>query len=292
MKKNTEPKSLTGEEQVVVSVVCNTYNHERYIRKALDGFVMQNTNFKYEVLVHDDASTDSTAEIIREYERMYPEIIKPIYQTINQYSQGIAPGNFQFPRVKGKYIALCEGDDYWIDPCKLQKQFDAMEENPDVDICAHAAEEIDATTGKIIKYIAPCDETCIIPTKDVIQGGGGFVATNSLFYRTNINNNMPEFRKYLPLDYTTQVHGSMRGGMLYLSDCMSVYQFMTINSWTVRVKKSKASHIAHYKRLEKMYFLLNRDTNNVYRLALVKRIIRNRIRILKCWIQNVIDMKR
>jgi len=97
---------------------------------------MQETNFPIEILIHDDASTDGTADIIREYEQKYPEIIKPIYQTENQYSKGIKISQtFNWSRAKGKYIAICEGDDYWIDPYKLQKQVDFLENNPDYGLC-------------------------------------------------------------------------------------------------------------------------------------------------------------
>lgn len=117
----------------LVSICCITYNHAPYIRQCLDGFVMQKTNFTFEVLVHDDASTDDTADIIREYEARYPGIIKPIYQTENQYSQGVNVNRtYNYPRAHGKYIALCEGDDYWIDPLKLQKQVDMLEANENV----------------------------------------------------------------------------------------------------------------------------------------------------------------
>ena len=117
---------------VLVSICCITYNQEAYIRDALEGFVKQKTNFRYEVLIHDDASTDRTAEIIREYEEKYPDLIKPILQTVNQYSLGLTnvSGTWNFPRaVKNgsKYIAMCEGDDYWIDEHKLQRQVDYLE---------------------------------------------------------------------------------------------------------------------------------------------------------------------
>lgn len=116
---------------IVVSISCLTYNHVKYIRQCLDGFLMQQCNFKYEVLIHDDASTDGTIEIIKEYQEMYPDIIKPIIQTENQYSKGIRGMNikYNFPRAKGKYIALCEGDDFWTDSLKLQKQVDFLEAN-------------------------------------------------------------------------------------------------------------------------------------------------------------------
>lgn len=118
-------------DKPLVSINCITYNHEKYISDALDGFLIQKTDFPFEILVHDDASTDETADIIREYEKRYPNTIKPIYQTVNQHSQGVKPSHkFNFPRTQGKYIACCEGDDYWTDPYKLQKQIDLLEVNP------------------------------------------------------------------------------------------------------------------------------------------------------------------
>ena len=122
---------------IVVTILTLAYNHKPYIRQCLDGIVMQRTNFKFELLIHDDASTDGTADIIREYESKYPNIIKPIYQKDNQYSKEIPIGvTYLYPRAKGKYIALCEGDDYWIDPLKLQKQVDFLEANPEFVMCS------------------------------------------------------------------------------------------------------------------------------------------------------------
>ena len=115
-------------DKPLVSISCIAYNHESYIRQCLDGFLMQKTTFSFEILIHDDASTDNTTDIIREYERKYPDIIKPIYQKENQYSKGIPiSATFNWPRAKGKYIAMCEGDDYGTDPLKLQKQVDFLE---------------------------------------------------------------------------------------------------------------------------------------------------------------------
>ena len=129
---------MEEQEEIMVSISCSTYNHEKFIAEAIEGFLMQETNFKYEILIHDDASTDKTAEIIRSYEQKYPFLIKPIYQSINQYSRGIKPGPaYNYSRAKGKYISVCEGDDYWTDPNKLQIQFDCLENNPDVVCCCH-----------------------------------------------------------------------------------------------------------------------------------------------------------
>lgn len=124
--------------QPLVSICCTAYNHEKFIRDAIEGFLIQHTNFDFEIIIHDDASTDDTAEIIKEYEKKYPELFVTIFQKENQYSQGIKPwSNFVFPKARGKYIALCEGDDYWTDPLKLQKQVDFLEENKDFAACFH-----------------------------------------------------------------------------------------------------------------------------------------------------------
>jgi glycosyltransferase involved in cell wall biosynthesis len=112
----------------LVSIFCTSYNHGHYIASAIESFLNQITDFPIEILIHDDASTDLTPEIIRDYERRYPTIINPIYQKINQHSRGIKiNAEINYSRSKGKYVAICEGDDYWTDPYKLQLQVDHME---------------------------------------------------------------------------------------------------------------------------------------------------------------------
>lgn len=116
----------------LVSIWCLAYNHEKYIRDCLDGFVMQKTNFKFEAIIHDDASTDNTARIIQEYADKYPDIIKPIFEKENQYSKHDGSLNrIMKEHMRGRYVALCEGDDYWIDSYKLQRQVDFLETNPE-----------------------------------------------------------------------------------------------------------------------------------------------------------------
>ncbi|HUZ60767.1 MAG TPA: glycosyltransferase [Hanamia sp.] len=125
----------------LVSIVCTTYNHQSYIKDALEGFVMQQTNFSFEIIVHDDASTDNTASIVKEYEEKFPELFVNIYQTVNQFSLKEVNiwTEITFPIARGKYIALCEGDDYWTDPLKLQKQVDFLERNKEYSMVCHDA---------------------------------------------------------------------------------------------------------------------------------------------------------
>ena len=132
--ENTENNKLP----LIVTIQCLVYNHESFLRQCLDGFVMQKTSFRFEVIVHDDASTDGSAAIIREYADKYPEIIKPIFETENLYSK--RDGSLRrvmYRNTRGKYVAICEGDDYWTDPYKLQKQVDFLESHPDYVMCSH-----------------------------------------------------------------------------------------------------------------------------------------------------------
>ena len=125
----------------LVSVCCLTYNHKEYIKNALDSILIQKVDFEYELIIHDDSSTDGTVEVIKEYTNKHPSIIKPIFQPENLMSSGI--GIYQLyteyllPKANGKYIAICEGDDYWTDINKLQQQIDFLENNPQSMICFH-----------------------------------------------------------------------------------------------------------------------------------------------------------
>lgn len=178
---------LSGKEQLPLVCICSiTYNHAPYIRQCLDGFLMQKTNFKYEIIIHDDCSTDGTTEIIKEYAEKYPDIIFPIYQTENQYSKGVRGmfAKFVFPKAKGKYIAMCEGDDYWTDPLKLQKQVDFLEANQEYTMCSHLCEFYDQKQGKYL-YLYPTfkeGETNILRLEDYIRGGN-ITQTATLVFR-------------------------------------------------------------------------------------------------------------
>ncbi len=122
---------------IAISIICITYNHEKYIRQALDSLVSQQCSVTYEIIVHDDASTDATPNIITEYAQKYPKLVHPILQTENKYSQGIRVIPLAYEKCHGKYIALCEGDDFWNSPFKLQKQYDALEAHPTCCFCTN-----------------------------------------------------------------------------------------------------------------------------------------------------------
>ena len=263
-------------ENIMVSIVCNTFNQEDYIADTLDSFLMQSTNFLYEILVHDDASTDSTVKIIKEYEKKYPDLIKPIYQEKNQYSQNVNIDSvFQYSRAKGKYIAYCEGDDYWTDPEKLQKQVDLLEHHSEVDICAHRAEAVDAETKERLEMIAPADKDTLFTIEEVIRGEGGFVSTNSLLMRKECMCTYYKFSDEFPFDYAMQIQGALRGGMLYMDEMMSAYRKDAKGSWTVYTTENIEKKVEHIKNEVNMLKTLNQETNYQYDKEIMHKIRKN-----------------
>lgn len=220
-------------DDILLSVVCTAYNHEKYIRDALEGFVSQKTNFKYEVLVHDDASTDNTANIIKEYEQRYPEIIKPIYQQVNQYSKGVRIINdVLVPIAKGKYLAFCEGDDYWCDCNKLQKQVEVLESSQNYVACVHNTNFLYMTSNnEIIKY--PTIDR-ILKLDDCVMCGGQSFHTSSLVVRKSVYQNKPSFTFSVEGvgDYPNSIYYALCGSIYYIGKVMSVYRVGTEGSWT------------------------------------------------------------
>ena len=176
---------MTGDP--LVSIRCLVYNHEPYLRQCLDGFVMQQTSFPFEAIVHDDASTDGSAAIIREYAEKYPDIIKPVYETENQWGKGTIKKNMDaVMSPKSKYIAICEGDDYWTDPHKLQLQVDFLEEHPDYSFSVHEYTEWDEEKGAYrphqIEFLKNTKEDLTL-TLDDYATGVFFTKTLTSVYR-------------------------------------------------------------------------------------------------------------
>ena len=219
----------------LVSICCETYNHEKYIRDAIDGFLMQKTDFAYEIIIHDDASTDQTADIIRSYADNNPNII-PILQAENQHSKGVRIlSTFVYPIVRGKYIALCEGDDYWTDPGKLQKQIDYMEEHPECTLCVHASSDI-SESGEFIKKRCRYKSSRMIPADEIIFQGGGFCSFASIVYPRRLAFSRPLYFAQSPVgDVPLFIFLATQGQTYYFHDDMSCYRTGVPGSWTLRI---------------------------------------------------------
>ena len=232
-------------KQPLVSICCIAFNHEPYIDDALASFLLQETDFPFEILIHDDASTDNTAEIIREYALKYPKLIRPIYQVENQYSKGVQMNEtFNFPRVKGKYVALCEGDDYWVCKDKLSKQKDALERT-NLDLCFTSFYE--RTNDNKLKLIER--RAGDYKVQNIIDNGASLARTATLFIRTEALFPLPDWLNSAPVgDFFLQVLVG-RNGAICLNEPCSVYRMYVENGWTAKILKSNKDL---YSMTEKM----------------------------------------
>ncbi len=247
-----------------VSVCCVTYNQEKYIRKCLDGIFAQETSFPFEVIVHDDCSTDGTVAIIQEFQKKYGDRLRLYADAENQYSQGKKIfGDVTFPYATGRYVATCEGDDFWCDPHKLQRQYEAMEATPDAAWCTHyvqwVAEDGITEKGHTYPSAALCSgsEPVCFTTEQMLglflqegfQLSSYFIRASALeeyIYR------MPAFVKDAPVEDEPLVRYFVaQGNTVFLPYIMSCYRQNAVGSWT-------ADHIAQRNKIAKQNRLLDR----------------------------------
>ncbi len=250
--------------KTIVTVITLAYNHESYIRECLEGIVMQKTNFAYELLIHDDASTDNTANIIREYEGKYPEIIKPVYQTENQYSKktGIIR-NILLPRIKSKYIAMCEGDDYWTDPYKLQKQVDFLEANPDYGVVYANVDYLFQDKNKRIKTkYKPQDCPVGNVFEDILQGKLPIVTQTVCCRAALLKDSLQRHHLYsdgtmIPsIDLTLWLGMSLITKFHYMDEVMATYRLLQESS--SRSKNYNKRYLFHQKIVKiRFYYMRN-----------------------------------
>lgn len=218
---------------ILVTVRCLAYNHAPYIRQCLEGFVMQKTSFRFQVIIHDDASTDGTDDIIREYAEKYPDIIVPIFETENQYSKRNGAISRQMNRLmKGTYAAYCEGDDYWTDPLKLEKQVSFLEQHPDYIMACNRTQLFSQKKGRFVGETLCYSSDRDISAEDTILHGGLYIPSCSSVYRWDIRDSFTDYCKNSPVgDYPLQIMCAMKGKIRYFSDCMSVYRIDIHTSW-------------------------------------------------------------
>lgn len=211
----------------LISICCTTFNHEKYVRKTIEGFLLQKTTFPIEIIIHDDASTDGTKQIIEEYAKSDSRFVT-IFQTENKYSKKIKPWpNFVFPKARGKYLALCEGDDYWIDPLKLQKQVDFLEANLDYGICFHEVKILEDNILKV-DYITP--KVSEVTTIESLSTGN-FLHTPSVILRNNFK--IPDWYNKVPLgDWSLYMISIKDKKIKKLNDVMAVYRIHNLGVWS------------------------------------------------------------
>ncbi len=216
---------------IKVSVFIVAYNQADYIRNALDSALKQKTDFSFEILVHDDASTDGTKEIIQEYERLYPDQIIAFYESVNAYSHYWDYGDKMIRHARGIYMACCDGDDYWTNEHKLQIQYDFMESHPDYSLCVHNTRVIDMQTGETGLYAN--HKTGSLSRGYVIEHAGAVFHTSSHFFRLQEWRDRHSSKDVY--DLARVCYLADEGKIMYFDNCMSVYRIHTKGSWNENV---------------------------------------------------------
>lgn len=244
----------------LISIVCVTYNHGEYIEDALRGFLIQETTYPFEIIIHDDASTDGTQTILKEYQSKYPDIINLILQQKNQKSQGIKAFQFYKHAIQGSYTAYCEGDDYWILPDKIEKQADLLERNPDYFVCSHAFISHNQSFGrksktKIYDGMIFLDKENLI--KRNFKGKTLHIKvptrmTRSFIY---INSETYEQSQVTTGDIFSSSAFGLLGKGIYIGDYFgSVYRINNNSSWRpLDERKKYIEHVNTYYWLSKFY---------------------------------------
>ena len=230
--------------EIMVSVVMLCYNHEKYIRKAIESVINQNASFEYEIIIHDDASTDRSAEIIKEYESQYPEKIKAIYQKENiVLKEGGGLYKYIDPFIRGKYVARCECDDYWCSSDKLQKQVKLLEEHPEYICCTHNCNIID-DEDNIISNSYNVYHFCKTHVFDIKRFECGLfpgqTAAKVTRRTAELFDSKEQESDYHAIrcqgDQKQALHLLLNGNIMYLDDVLSSHRVVrnTGSSWTAR----------------------------------------------------------
>jgi glycosyltransferase involved in cell wall biosynthesis len=228
--------------RALVSVIVVAYNHERFVRDAIEGVLKQETTFPVEFLIHDDASTDATAHIIREYAAQHPVLMRAVLQTENQYSQGKGPKGILNQLAVGKYLAWCDGDDFWVDPAKLEIQVKYLESHPDVAVSGHNAFNIDASGVLLSRSRLPSSEQCD-RTADHLMSHSTWLPASSMVFRNVLRGEtIPEVRYINNGDTFTLSRLGRFGGSKYHPEIRpSAYRIHAGNAWSSKSHKDRAS---------------------------------------------------
>lgn len=262
-------KTLLSEDEIInrvksdwtkplVTFLCATYNQEDYIEQTIIGFLEQKTSFPYEILIHDDNSTDGTKNIIEKYRLKYPNIIRCIYQEENKYSQGLSVTLIAAKEARSDYIALCEGDDYWVNENKIENQFKLMMSDESISMVVSPGRL--EFNGKIQSKLQGFygSETKIIMAQDVLDIAGQFSPTASYLLKKECLIKSREIFIKAPVgDLFIELYSAVFGKLVYHPEIGSVYRVMAKNSWSENMRSNILEH--NIKYIESMHKIIDQS---------------------------------
>ncbi len=264
------------EKNIDISIFCLTYNHKPYIRETFEGFINQKINKTIEILVFDDASIDGTSDIVREYALKYPEFFHAVIARQNTYGnvdRNRALLNFLKINLRGKYVTICEGDDYWIYDRKLQKQYDLMESMPNISLCFHNAIRYDRRNEEVIPQILDMDSG-IIDADEIFFALQGRPATASMMLKCEYWHNAPYFFDISAVgDEPLRFWCAYNGDIYYIDKCWSVRSYMHDGSWNSSMKNQ--DEFRSRMQMNYVFFMLEYDneTNGRFYEQVERKIV-------------------
>lgn len=251
-------------DKIYTSCICITYNQEIYIKDAIDSMLAQQTEYRFEIIIHDDLSTDKTREIILDYKENYPTIINLILQEENQYSKGKRIIPLAVKESSSEFLAICEGDDYWIDKNKLQKQILTLLKNNNISLCIHKAYKDDNGCYTEWDEIDHGKKERVLSINDVILSTSQFAPTASYFMRKEVIESLPSWADQAPVgDFLIEVYSKKVGAIIYMPDTMSVYRFFALGSWSINELADLNKKIKLNEKMIQVYDYIKLDDIHV-----------------------------
>lgn len=265
-----------------ITVVVMAYNQRDYVKQCINSILDQQIDIDFDILIHDDCSDDGTHEILVNYQRQYPEKITIIHQESRKFlidGFNMMIYKYVIPHVKSKYVAYCDGDDYWCDPLKLKKQYKFMESHPDYSMCFHNAFQLRTNNDMSSKWFIK-DEGDINVSDLINDRPGVCVATSSIFLKSETFKDFSEWRKRFPVeDVPMYITAALHGKIHRLKDIMCVYRQFAVGSWSTQNKERQDRKIKHLKDLKEATTYFDICTDFKYHDLVIAQIERCDFRI-------------
>ncbi len=258
-----------------ITVIVMTYNQVNYIDQMMQSILAQKINIGFDILIHDDCSDDGTYEKLLGYQKEHSNMIKIIRQESRKFLKdgfNMMIFNYVVPQVDSEYIAYCDGDDYWCDELKLQKQYDFMSSHPEYSMCFHSAYQLRPNNDMSSKWFI-ADEGDIDISNLINDKPGICVATSSIFLKTNVFKDFSDWRKAYPVeDVPMYITAAMEGKIRRLKDVMCVYRQFAVGSWSAQNKGNNERLIKHMSETKKAILLFDEQTNQKYHDLVVQQV--------------------